>query len=134
MEAQDNEMRRAQPGSEIPFPTESALCRADRLGRFITSLPKWTAVAVIVWQAGISIGALADRSAVPSLLIARFWRQASYWEVVCWIAAIVGILFGLYCHRLLRRQSALDTARLKALEQRLNLLPETAGTRPTAKH
>ncbi len=127
METQDRDVRPAYPPDKVTSPTESALCRADRLGRFITSLPKWMAVAVIVWQAGISIGALADKSAVPSLLIARFGRQASYWEVVCWIAGIVGILFGLYCRRLLRRQSALDSARLKALEQRLNLLPGSAG-------
>jgi len=117
----------------VPSNTELELRKADRVGIFITSLPKWAAIAIIAWQAGISIEALASRSALPSLLITRFGRQASYWEVVCWAAGILGIFFGLYSRRLLRRQSALDTARLGAIERRLNLIPDSPSMRPAEK-
>jgi hypothetical protein len=117
----------------VPSNTELELWKADRVGIFITSLPKWVAIAVIAWQAGISIEALASRSALPSLLIMRFGRQASYWEVVCWVAGILGVFFGLYSWRLLRRQSALDTARLGAIERRLNLIPDSPSMRPAEK-
>lgn len=101
------------------------LRKADRLGMLITSLPKWSAIAVIAWQAGISIEALASKNALASLLLTRFGRETSCWEMVCWVAGILGILFGLHTGRLLRRQSALDTARLLALERRLNLVPDS---------
>ena len=114
----------------VPSNTELKLRRADRVGAFITALPKWAAIAIIAWQAGISVEALASRNALPSLLIMRFGRQASYWEVVCWAAGILGIFFGLYNRRLLRRQSAMDTARLAAIERRLNLVPDSPSIRP----
>ncbi len=101
---------------------ESELREAYRRGTFFSSLPKWTAVAIIAWQAGISVRALASRDSLPSLLLARFGRQASYWEIVCWIAGLLGILFGLYSWRLLLRQAGMDTARLSTLEKRLNLV------------
>ena len=108
-----------------------SLRKADRVGLLVTSLPKWVAVSVIAWQAGISLEALASKNALASLLIERFGRETSYWEVICWVAGILGILFGLHSRRLLRRQSALDSARLNALEQRLNLVPHSATIRPS---
>jgi hypothetical protein len=117
----------------VPSNTELKLRKADRVGIFITSLPKWVAIAIIAWQAGISIEALASRNALPSLLIMRFGRQTSYWEVVCWAAGILGIFVGLYSRRLLRRQLALDTARLAAIERRLNLIPDSPSMRPAEK-
>jgi len=109
---------------------ESGLREAYRRGSFFSSLPKWAAVAIIAWQAGISIRALASKDSLPSLLLTRFGRQASYWEVVCWVAGILGILFGLYSWRLLRRQAGMDTARLFALEKRLNLVPAQTAKSP----
>jgi hypothetical protein len=119
----DSERRQDRAQSNI----ELELRKADRLGLFLTSLPKWTAIAIIAWQFAISIEALASKSSVPSLLITRFGREASYWEVVCWVAGLFGILFGLYNRRLLRRQLALDTARLNAIERRLNLVSDSTA-------
>ncbi len=133
METQDGKMQSEQPPHEVRASAQSALLKADHFGVFLTSLPKWAAVAVIVWQAGISIVALADRSAVPSLLLQRFGRQASYWEVVCWIAGALGIFFGLYSRRLLRRQSHFDTARLGALERRFSAIPENPAVNELEK-
>lgn len=90
--------------------------RADRMGAFLVALPKWTAIAVIAWQIRLSIEALAGKYAFPSLLT-RFWRQASAWEVVCWVAGISGLLFGLYTRHLLNRQAARDLSRLDSMEQ-----------------
>ncbi len=107
---------------------ERELAKADRLGILITSLPKWVTLAVVAWQAGISIRALADRSALASLLITRFGRETSYWEIVCWVAGILGLFAGLYNWRLLKRQSTMDTARLRTLERRLGLVDEPVPT------
>jgi hypothetical protein len=120
MEHQCDPANSSQAQNGLRPDATTALRNADRLGLFVTSLPKWIAVAVIAWQAGISIEALSSRSALPSLLLARFGRQSSYWEVVCWVAGSLGILFGLYSRRVLRRQAALESARLDALERRLN--------------
>lgn len=128
--AVDSEPRQDRVQSQ----TGSKLRGADRFGMLLTSLPKWTAVAIIAWQAGISIEALASRNALPSLLITRFGREASYWEVVCWVAGMLGILVGLYNWRLLRRQSALDTARLDAIERRLNPVPDSPAISPPEKN
>lgn len=86
------------------------LKRADRLGEFVTSLPKWTAYAVIAWQARLSIEVLAGKGAMASLLT-RFGRETSVWELVCWVAAVLGILFGLYNRYLLQRYRNIDSAR-----------------------
>ncbi len=122
----ETEVRRQRDESD----SRIALRRSERLGLFVTSLPKWLAIAVIAWQAGVSIQALASKDALASLLIERFGREVSYWEVVCWIAGIFGIFLGLYNRRLLRRQSKIDSGRLIALERRLNLTPgqATMGT------
>ncbi len=93
--------------------------RGDRLGLVFVSLPKWAAYAIIAWQVRLSIEALVGQYAVPSLLT-RFWRQASVWEVVCWAAAVLGLLLGFYSRHLLSRQAARDLARLDSLENRLD--------------
>jgi len=103
--------------------------KADRMGAFFVALPKWAALAVIAWQIRLSIEALTGRYAFPSLLT-RFWRQASVWEVVCWLAALFGLIFGFYSRHLLHRQVAKDLSRLDALEQRVESLAgsEAAAT------
>jgi len=103
--------------------------KADRLGAFFTSLPKWAAFAVIAWQIRLSIEALVGKYAFPSLLT-RFWRQASVWEVVCWAAGMLGLLFGFYSRHLLNRQVARDLSRLDFIEKRIDALDasKTAAT------
>ena len=76
---------------------------ADRLGAFLTSAPKWIALAVVVWQARLSIEALAGKGALASLLV-RFDRQTTSWELVCWAAGFSGVLCGLYSRMVLRSQ------------------------------
>ncbi len=100
------------------------LQKADRLGAFFISLPKWAAVAVIAWQIRLSIEALVGKYAFPSLLT-RFWRQASAWEVVCWIAGMLGLLLGVYSRHLLNRQVARDLSHLDLIERRLDELAES---------
>jgi hypothetical protein len=102
------------------------LRRSGNTGSLITSIPKWAAYAIIAWQAAISIEAMTGKTGLASLL-ERFGRQASYWEVVCWVAGLLGILFGLYSRHLLRKHVARDAARLDALERRLF---ENLGTGP----
>ncbi len=93
--------------------------KADRMGALLISLPKWAAYAVIAWQVRLSIEALVGKYAFPSLLI-RFWRQASAWEVVCWVAGLLGLLLGLYSRHLLNRQITRDLSRMDAFEKRLD--------------
>jgi hypothetical protein len=83
--------------------------KAGRLGTLITSLPKWTAYAIIAWQARLSIEAFAGKGA-PASLLTRFARETSSWELACWIAGILGIIFGLYNRYLLRRYRTLQTS------------------------
>lgn len=85
--------------------------KADRLGALISSLPKWTAYAIIAWQARLSIEALAGKGA-PASLLTRFGRETSSWELACWIAGILGIIFGLYSRYLLRRYRTLESSGL----------------------
>ena len=103
--------------------------KADRLGAFFVSLPKWAALAVIAWQIRLSIEALAGQYAFPSLLT-RFWRQASIWEVVCWGAGMLGLLFGFYSRHLLNRQVVRDLSRMDSIEKRLDALahPKSGGS------
>jgi hypothetical protein len=101
--------------------------KADRLGALLVSLPKWTAWAIIAWQVRLSIEALVGKNAVPSLLI-RFWRQASIWEVGCWIASMLGLIFGLYSRHLVKRQVARDLSRIDSIEKRLDSLAAASGT------
>lgn len=109
-------------GLSEPGPvSSSAIRKTDRMGAFFIALPKWVAFAVIAWQIRLSIEALTGQYAFPSLLI-RFWRQASVWEVVCWLAALFGLMFGFYSRHLLHRQIARDLSRLDALEQRIDSL------------
>ena len=105
------------------------LRRSSNAGALITSIPKWAAYAIIAWQATISIEAMTGKRGIASLL-ERFGREASYWEVVCWIAGLLGILFGLYSRHLLRKHIAHDTVRLDALERRLF---GDLGTRPVGE-
>jgi hypothetical protein len=100
--------------------------KADRMGAFVVSLPKWIAWAVIAWQIRLSIEALVGKYAFPSLLT-RFWRQASIWEVVCWGAGMLGLLFGLYSRHLLSRQVARNLSRMNSIEKRLDALADVSG-------
>jgi hypothetical protein len=125
----DPETKTPAPPPEISVEMK----KADRLGAFFTSLPKWAAFAVIAWQIRLSIEALAGKNAFPSLLT-RFWRQASAWEVVCWGAGMLGLLLGFYSRHLLNRQIARDLTRLDSIEKRLDALgsakaAETVGGR-----
>lgn len=104
----------------------SEIRKTDRMGAFFIALPKWAAFAVIAWQIRLSIEALTGQYAFPSLLI-RFWRQASVWEVVCWLAALFGLMFGFYSRHLLHRQVARDLSRLDALEQRIDSLARSGA-------
>ncbi len=93
-------------------------------GIAVTLVPKWAAYAVIAWQARLSIEAMTGKRGIASLL-ERFGREASYWEVVCWVAGILGILFGMYSRHLLRRHLAHDLLRLDAIERRLGLVDDS---------
>ena len=104
--------------------------KADGLGALITTLPKWTALAIIAWQGSLSVIALSDTGSSAALLT-RFGRQTSYWEVVCWIGGMLGISYGLYSRHLLRRQAALGTERLEKMERRLNPVSETTTLKST---
>jgi hypothetical protein len=97
---------------------EEKMLHADRLGAFITMLPKWAALAVIAWQASLSVVALAGENAIPTLL-QRFGRETSYWELVCWAAGMLGIIFGAYSHHVLRRQKSQVISSQRFLEARL---------------
>ncbi len=123
----DARINQEQAGLDL----SAGIRKADRLGAFLISLPRWIAYAVIAWQMRLSIEALAGQYAFPSLLT-RFWRQASAWEVVCWIAGMLGLLLGLYSRHLLKRHVIRDLSRLDALEQRLDELArsklESAGS------
>ncbi len=106
-----------QDSAELDY--SAGIQKADRLGALLISLPKWVAYAVIAWQIRLSIEALVGQYAFPSLLI-RFWRQASAWEVVCWVAGMLGLFLGLYSRHLLNRQVARDLSRMEALERRID--------------
>ncbi len=90
--------------------------QADRLGSFVTLLPKWTAYAVIAWQARLSIEALAGKGAMAALLT-RFSRETSSWELTCWLAGILGLLFGLYNRYLLRRYQNVEASHTEPLRR-----------------
>jgi hypothetical protein len=94
--------------------------RADKMGAFLVSLPKWAAWAIIAWQIRLSIEALTGKYAFPSFLT-RFWRQASLWEVACWAGGMLCLAFGLYNRHLLRRQTARNLDRLNSIEKRLRV-------------
>lgn len=105
--------------------------KADRMGAILVALPKWIAWAIIAWQIRLSINALVGENAVPSLLI-RFWRQASVWEVGCWVAGMLGLIFGLFSRHLYKRQANRDLSRITAIERRLDSLDAGTGTRSGA--
>ena len=75
---------------------------ADRMGTLITTVPKWIALAVVAWQTRLSIEALSGKSALSSLVM-RFDRQTTTWELVCWAAGAVGLLYGIYSRMVLGR-------------------------------
>jgi hypothetical protein len=115
---QDNEFNSnslAQEGKTMDD-LGSKLRKAEQKGALITSLPKWTAIAIIVWQAAISIRGLSG--AMPSLLL-RIGRETTAWELVCWMAAILGLLFGAYSYHLFRRQKSQILLSYRLLENRL---------------
>jgi hypothetical protein len=99
----------------------SRIQRADQLGDLLASLPKWIALVIIAWQAALSIIALSGRDSLSAFLV-RFGRETSYWELICWGAGLLGILFGLYTGHLLHRRTAEDFSRLEALDGRLRLM------------
>jgi hypothetical protein len=113
-----------QENSELDI--SAGIQKADRTGALLVSLPKWTAWAIIAWQIRLSIEALVGKNAVPSLLI-RFWRQASIWEVGCWIAGMLGLIFGLHSQQLLKRQLARDLSRIQSIERRLDSVAAVSG-------
>jgi hypothetical protein len=106
---------------ETPAEVDAGFQKADRLGALVVSLPKWTAYAIIAWQAALSVEALSGKNAIASLLI-RFGREASFWEVVCWAAALLGILYGLYNRHLLRRQITKESLRMQSVERQIRTL------------
>ena len=120
------ELKTSQNSAQLEF--SAGVQKADRLGAFLISLPKWVAYAVIAWQVRLSIEALVGQYAFPSLLI-RFWRQASAWEVVCWIAGMLGLLLGFYSRHLLNRQIARDLSHMDAIEKRLDDLAGATADR-----
>ena len=83
---------------------DSRLKRAVQFGAFLTTIPKWAAYAVIAWQIRLSIEALSGKNAGAALLT-RFDRQTTSWELICWVAGVGGVLYGLYNHILLRRSN-----------------------------
>jgi hypothetical protein len=93
--------------------------KAEQWGELLTSLPKWVALAIIAWQAALSIQALAGQGSFASFLM-RFGRETSLWELVCWAAGLAGILLALYTGHLLRRQTTWESARIETLEKRLD--------------
>ena len=118
-----------QENAAIDISTE--IQKADSKGALLVSFPKWAAWAIIAWQIRLSIEALTGRYAFPSLLT-RFWRQASIWEVVCWSAGILGLIFGLHSRYLLHRQVAKDLSRMDAIEKRLGSIAAASEKRPAA--
>jgi hypothetical protein len=75
---------------------------ADRWGALLIEAPKWAALAVVVWQLGVGIEVLSGRTGLASL-VHRFGRETTVWELVCWAAAVAGILLGLHSRYVLRR-------------------------------
>ena len=92
--------------------------KARQSGELLATLPKWIAFAIIAWQATLSIQTLAGKG-LFFLFLTRFGRETSIWELVCWAAALAGILAALYTGHLLRRQTDRESARIDALEKRL---------------
>jgi hypothetical protein len=78
--------------------------RAARFGAFLTTIPKWAAYAIIAWQIRLSIEALSGKNAGAALLT-RFERQTTSWELICWVAGVGGVVYGLYNRILLRRSN-----------------------------
>jgi hypothetical protein len=123
---QNDKISNASPTQEGKIPDDLALQlqKAEQKGALITALPKWTVLAIIIWQAGISIRGLSG--AMPSLLL-RVGREATAWELICWLAGTLGILFGAYSYNLLRRQKSQINLSCQLLENRLAAL---AGAGP----
>jgi hypothetical protein len=122
----DSENRRENASPDLL----ARIRKADRKGALLVSLPKWIAWAVIAWQIRLSIETLAGKYAFPSLLT-RFWRQASIWEIVCWSAGLLGLIFGLYYRHLFHRQVTQDLSRMNSIEKRLEMPPSVSG-KPSA--
>ena len=91
---------------------------ADRRGLLLTSIPKWAAWATIAWQVRLSVEALAGKNGLASFLI-RFGRETSYWELGCWAAGLLGIMFGIYNRHLLRLQITKGSVHMTTLENRV---------------
>jgi len=116
---QDNEIKSDILAKEDKTPDDLALKlqKAGQKGALIVALPKWAALAIIVWQAAISIRGLSG--AMPSLLL-RVGRETTAWELVCWLAGVLGLLYGIYSHHLLRRQKSQIKLSYRLLENRLS--------------
>jgi ABC-type long-subunit fatty acid transport system fused permease/ATPase subunit len=99
---------------------------ADRKGAIFVSLPKWAAWAIIAWQIRLSIETLTGNDALPSLL-ARFWRQTSIWEVVCWGTCLLGVTVGLHSRYLFKKQVRRELARVEVIEKKLDAFADGAG-------
>jgi hypothetical protein len=124
------------PDSEIKknatMPLSTRIQKADRKGSLLVSLPKWVVWAIIAWQIRLSIEALTGKYAFPSLLT-RFWRQASAWEVACWGAGMLGLLFGLHSRYLFHKQVTRDLSRIDSIERRLDSLA-AVSIKPTVNN
>jgi hypothetical protein len=94
---------------------------ADRLGLLLTSIPKWAAWAVIAWQIRLSIEALAGVNRLAPFLL-RFGRETSYWELGCWAAGLLGIMFGIYNRHLLQLQITKAGVHMTTLENRVKAI------------
>ena len=93
-------------GRETPDESiRKALKSADQLSLWLTSAPKWLALAVVAWQIRLSIEALTGRNGLASLL-ERFGRQTSLWELACWASGLAGVVLGIYSRIVLHRQQA----------------------------
>jgi hypothetical protein len=123
---QDNGTKNDSLAREGKTPDDLAakLQKAEQKGDFIAALPKWMAVAIIAWQAAISIRGLSG--AMPSLLL-RVGRETTVWELVCWTAGVLGLSFGFYSHHLLRRQKSQVMSSYRLLENRLASLSNTSS-------
>jgi hypothetical protein len=117
----------AKPVEPDDLPHEAAadlsarMRTADRRGLLLASIPKWAAWAIIAWQIRLSVEALAGKNGLASFLI-RFGRETSYWELGCWAAGLLGIMFGIYNRHLLRLQITKGSVHMTTLENRVKAI------------
>jgi hypothetical protein len=94
----------------------------DAISTFISHFPKYFTWCYLAWQANKSIQALAGK-----ITLASFFGNFSYngaqgetfpWFcLLCFISAIIGIGYGLYMRRLLKKQILKDTSHRQRIER-----------------